>query len=137
MALAAFVKDTAPDLQFLQELRNRKCIDENCFAFTELFDANGSDLPGQVCTLLVQGGPAYAHVEARTWQLTRVPDDPPRQPSFGQGPNFGGRTSPLLLSTVDHSVGVPPVGKQPFWLAVDVSSTGILPTRTCPSALPR
>lgn len=49
VALGAFVKGTAPDLQFLQELRTRKCIDENCFAFTELFDANGSDLPGQVC----------------------------------------------------------------------------------------
>lgn len=47
VALGAFVKGTAPDLQFLQELRTRKCIDENCFAFTELFDANGSDLPGQ------------------------------------------------------------------------------------------
>ncbi|GIL60155.1 hypothetical protein Vafri_14781 [Volvox africanus] len=45
--LASFVKDRTPDLKFLQAMRSQKLIDEHCFAFSELFDANGSDLPGQ------------------------------------------------------------------------------------------
>ncbi|KAG2482688.1 hypothetical protein HYH03_018394 [Edaphochlamys debaryana] len=47
IALAAFVKEKTPDLPFLQALRSQKLIDEHCFAYTELFDANGVDLPGQ------------------------------------------------------------------------------------------
>ncbi|KAG2439012.1 hypothetical protein HYH02_006541 [Chlamydomonas schloesseri] len=47
VVLAAFVKERTPDLQFLQALRSSKLIDEHCFAFSELYDANGSDLPGQ------------------------------------------------------------------------------------------
>ncbi|GLI70759.1 hypothetical protein VaNZ11_015788 [Volvox africanus] len=45
--LASFVKERTPDLKFLQAMRSQKLIDEHCFAFSELFDANGSDLPGQ------------------------------------------------------------------------------------------
>ncbi|GLC35059.1 hypothetical protein PLESTM_000274900 [Pleodorina starrii] len=47
IVLAAFVKEKTPDLKFLQAMRSQKLIDEHCFAFSELFDANGSDLPGQ------------------------------------------------------------------------------------------
>ncbi|KXZ44821.1 hypothetical protein GPECTOR_62g936 [Gonium pectorale] len=45
--LAAFVRGVTPDAQFLQALRARGLIDEHCWAASELFDANGSDLPGQ------------------------------------------------------------------------------------------
>ncbi|PNW76373.1 hypothetical protein CHLRE_11g467531v5 [Chlamydomonas reinhardtii] len=47
VVLAAFVKERTPDLPFLQALHSSKLIDEHCFAFSELYDAHGSDLPGQ------------------------------------------------------------------------------------------
>ncbi|GFR45005.1 hypothetical protein Agub_g6315, partial [Astrephomene gubernaculifera] len=47
IVIAAFVNGGNPNLFFLQALRSQHLIDERCWAVSELFDANGSELPGQ------------------------------------------------------------------------------------------